>query len=277
MDLMRAAEAGRTDVVLEMLEAGVSPLSVDEMGRTALHKAAFLGLTDMARVLIAHEPAVVAACDVGHNTPLHVVAWAGHVHLTAMLLSHGAAVGAADLGGNTALHRAALEGHADIGEVLLTHGASANAVGSEGSTPLHFVALSACASSAPSFAALLLRYGADPSVPNRYGTTACTLALEQGHEAVARMLLRTPESHHGPARGRREAGGGGGGGSAAEGAHSEEARPDVFTALLGALQSVDLRRTLRVFHSSHRHKFERFASGDYPLELTVLHAQYVSE
>ena len=141
-DLIMAASSGRLDVVVALLEAGVSALAVDETGKTSLHKAAYLNLVQMARELIAREPAIVAACDVAHNTALHVAAWAGNLSMCAALLEAMATVSAADLAGNTPLHHAALEGHIAIGEFLLAHGAAANAPGLEGSTPLHFVALS---------------------------------------------------------------------------------------------------------------------------------------
>ena len=50
-----AASSGRLDVVVALLEAGVSALAVDETGKTSLHKAAYLNLTQMARELIARE------------------------------------------------------------------------------------------------------------------------------------------------------------------------------------------------------------------------------
>ena len=63
--LLAAAESGRTRAVEELLDAGASALAVDPMGRTALHKAAYLGLCDMANVMIKWEPSCVAACDIG--------------------------------------------------------------------------------------------------------------------------------------------------------------------------------------------------------------------
>ncbi|MFN9142559.1 MAG: ankyrin repeat domain-containing protein, partial [Betaproteobacteria bacterium] len=52
----------------------------------------------------AREPAIVAACDVAHNTALHVAAWAGNLSMCAALLEAMAAVSATDLAGNTPLH-----------------------------------------------------------------------------------------------------------------------------------------------------------------------------
>ena len=260
-DLIVAASSGRLDVVVALLEAGVSALAVDETGKTSLHKAAYLNLTQMARELIAREPAIVAACDVAHNTALHVAAWAGNLSMCAALLEAMAAVSATDLAGNTPLHHAALEGHTAIGEILLVHGASANAPGLEGSTPLHFVALS-MTDAKLSFARLLLRHEADPQIPNRHGMTASRLALDQGNDELAQLLLvlAQPDKHAQPAPSPAEA---------------PQKALDVFGCLLRSLAAKELNEELSVFHRSHRHKFLRHHGGDYPHELACVHAQYV--
>ena len=257
-DLIMAASSGRLDVVVALLEAGVSALAVDETGKTSLHKAAYLNLVQMARELIAREPAIVAACDVAHNTALHVAAWAGNLSMCAALLEAMATVSAADLAGNTPLHHAALEGHIAIGEFLLAHGAAANAPGLEGSTPLHFVALSMTDAKLP-FARLLLRHAADPQIPNRHGMTASRLALDQGDDELAQLLLEHAR-HAQPAPSPAEA---------------PTKALDVFGCLLRSLAAKDLNEELSVFHRSHRHKFLRHRGGDYPHELACLHAQYV--
>ena len=246
-DLIVAASSGRLDVVVALLEAGVSALAVDETGKTSLHKAAYLNLTQMARELIAREPAIVAACDVAHNTALHVAAWAGNLSMCAALLEAMAAVSATDLAGNTPLHHAALEGHTAIGEILLVHGASANAPGLEGSTPLHFVALS-MTDAKLSFARLLLRHAADPQIPNRHGMTASRLALDQGNDELAQLLLvlAQPDQHAQPAPSPAEA---------------PQKALDVFGCLLRSLAAKELNEELSVFHRSHRHKFLRHPMG----------------
>ena len=260
-DLIVAASSGRLDVVVALLEAGVSALAVDETGKTSLHKAAYLNLVQMARELIAREPAIVAACDVAHNTALHVAAWAGNLSMCAALLEAMATVSAADLAGNTPLHHAALEGHIAIGEFLLAHGAAANAPGLEGSTPLHFVALSMTDAKLP-FARLLLRHAADPQIPNRHGMTASRLALDQGDDELAQLLLvlAQPDQHAQPAPSPAEA---------------PQKVLDVFGCLLRSLAAKELNEELSVFHRSHRHKFLRHHGGDYPHELACVHAQYV--
>ena len=132
--IIAAAQAGRTDRVVELLDTGCgSALDVDASGQTALHKAALLGLFNMAQVLIARKPDVVSACDAGHNTPLHLAAWGRQVRVVAQLLEAQAAVSSADLCGNTPLHRAALVAHVGVGELLLHHRADVDAVRLRGS------------------------------------------------------------------------------------------------------------------------------------------------
>ena len=66
-----------------------------------------------------------------------------------------------------------------VAEVLLGAAADVNARGSEQNTPLHYVALSDAV--APlALAELLLARGAMAAAKNRFGKTACDLALFQG-------------------------------------------------------------------------------------------------
>lgn len=145
-------------------------------------------------------------------------------------------------------------------EVLLTHGALVDAIGTEGSTALHFATLATPPDSQLEIANLLLRFGGQVNLTNRHGKTPYDLATHFGRHDLAQLLL----------------GGGGGGTATDSGLHAAASAStrDVFDVVLAALQSPALRRVLRAFRAAHHHKFHRHAGGDYPLELTTLHAQY---
>ena len=237
-----------------------------------------MGFDVLARLLIEHEVALVDAQDMGHSTPLHVAAFAGNNHMCATLVEAGASVDATDLSGNTPLHRATLEGHADVMQVLLAHGANANMVGTEGSTPLHFAALAAPVDAQVELAELLLSYGADPLLTNRHGDSASNLALFQGRQQLARVLNGVaPVASSASAASTASAIStaiAATSSADAEDADALERTQDDFLYILGCLQSPGLRRVLLLFHTSHHHKFVKLSGGDYPLELTGLHAQY---
>ena len=103
--LLDAAETGLVDTVLLLLDRGVSAFTVDLSGYTALHKCSFMGFDFVAKVLVEREPRLIDACDLTHNTPLHVAAWSGHVATSIALLEAGANVSACDLAGNTPARR----------------------------------------------------------------------------------------------------------------------------------------------------------------------------
>ena len=187
--LLEAAETGSVDEAMRLLDEGVSALSVDMAGYTALHKCAFMGFELLASSLIRREPNLIDACDITQNTPLHVAAWTGHVRTASTLLDARANVSASDLAGNTPLHRAVLEGQLGVIEVLLACGADVNAAGSEGSTPLHFAIFAVPVETQIALASMLLSHGALTHIPNRHGLCPAALAKNVGRHRLAEMLL----------------------------------------------------------------------------------------
>lgn len=62
-ELLAAAETGQVSRVSQLLSSGTSARSVDAVGHTALHKAAFMGFEALARLLLSHDPSCVNASD----------------------------------------------------------------------------------------------------------------------------------------------------------------------------------------------------------------------
>lgn len=153
-DIIIAADKGQLDIVTALLESGIDPNTVDEIGTSALHNAAKRGHWHIARLLL-EKKASPRIRDGNDATPLYQAIRAGHKHIVRLLLEcdpsscdfkegvpyepiHIAAVlGHADIvqlllecnastlnrarGELTALHLAAERGHHDVCEILLKH------------------------------------------------------------------------------------------------------------------------------------------------------------
>jgi hypothetical protein len=123
--------------------------------------------------------------DVTPFTPLHAAAQAGSLRDIAKLLAGGANVDAvARSNGATPIHFAAGLGHAKAVAALIAGGASVDAQANGGLTPLH----AAVASDRAEAVQTLVSSGAGLAIVDDHGHTPEQLAVELGHENVARML-----------------------------------------------------------------------------------------
>lgn len=105
----------------------------------ALHKAASDGrrTADVEKLLA--NGVDVNYRDKAGTTPLHPVAFLGHIKTAKLLIVHGANVNAMDDKGETPLHLAAEGGWPEIIKLLLDAGADINTKTNEGKTPLDYV------------------------------------------------------------------------------------------------------------------------------------------
>jgi cytohesin len=184
-ELFEAVGDGNAAKVRELLKRGANPNAKNEHGWTPLHRAAYRGHADVARLLLEHgADANAKSKDSFIPTPLHLAAAMGHVDVTKLLLEHGADANAKNKDGFTPLHFAANKGHAEVARLLLEYGADANAKNKDGFTPLHFAAAFGYAV----VARLLLEHGADPSIGDNDSVTPLDIARAAGHEEVARVI-----------------------------------------------------------------------------------------
>ncbi|KAH8879046.1 ankyrin [Thozetella sp. PMI_491] len=163
--LHRAVKAEDQRVVSELLlhsqiNKGID--TKDDLGRTALHEAAILGIPEIIESLLANR-ADIDAVDNQYRTPLHAVVQWGHQKYATikLLIDNGAEVNTRVASGDSPLHdaAAALAREADtkddqgrlpeptdlqrqdrevsekIVDLLLTNGADAHVCNSEGDTP----------------------------------------------------------------------------------------------------------------------------------------------
>lgn len=136
--LDRMAKSGRAEIA-RMLLGQDSNDTHTESGMPPLHRAAYWGLEDAVREILA-DGADPSAGDSDGETPLHKAVRAGKMETVKTLLENGAEPDLPNYLGLTPLHWAALTGQKEIAETLLEHGADAHArdwVGG-GMTPVDF-------------------------------------------------------------------------------------------------------------------------------------------
>ncbi len=88
-------------------------------GATALHLAAYFGLTQLVTDLLRNAPNIDAQDSLG-NTAMMYAAVEGHYAILVQLIEAGASAKIADHNGSNVLHKAALQGRTDVVKILLT-------------------------------------------------------------------------------------------------------------------------------------------------------------
>jgi Raf kinase inhibitor-like YbhB/YbcL family protein len=207
--LMRAASAGRADMVRLLLTTGADA-NATTSGVTALMMASLGGYPDAIRPLLAAK-ADVRARDNQGRTALMAAASSGSAAAVEALLKSGADVAAEDVSGGTALTYAAAEGHEDAVNLLQKGGAkpgnaelilaagrcntavvrSFTAAGMSvnpkdaGTTPLIAAAGGNCVDTVD----VLVASGADLNAQNSDGLTPLIKASAAGYTEIVERLL----------------------------------------------------------------------------------------
>lgn len=171
-----------------LLEAGANPNLKDKFGETPLVKCACNG-NRQGLVALLSRKADPSVAQPRWGTPLHFAAGHGDIDAVNLLLSHGAVIDSRDRSGATPLmvsvklcNRYA---HPWIVNPLLKAGADIHAKDKDGRTALHHAINPQL--NIPAID-LLLEKGADPAVPDNFGTTPITQARSLGFEDIAKKL-----------------------------------------------------------------------------------------
>ncbi|CAG8978699.1 hypothetical protein HYALB_00004682 [Hymenoscyphus albidus] len=164
---------------------------MDELkGLTAMHIAAFFGLTPLINSLLADGHAdEIFVCDTWDNQPLHWAAERGHVEVMQTLLDHKADMNNGEATGVwTPLHMAASSGQIKAMEFLMSgkNGkVNIDAVAKDDGTALT-IALSRNYTKA---AKLLLERGANATLMDGDAESPVAIAASWGHEDLIPLLL----------------------------------------------------------------------------------------
>lgn len=206
MDLLVAIGLGRTDEALKLLETPLPEESAGPPEPPPAFWAARCGQLDLLKRLVRDKAALCEELPVKFHslkgaTLLHVAAGAGHADVVRWLIEQGAPVDRASgtigwFNGCTPLHFAAESGKIEAAKALLAAGASIEgAAHDSGST-----ARPAKASRTPLLAAVrenqremvefLLDRGADIEAASSPYVTALSLAAEEGHVELCKLLVK---------------------------------------------------------------------------------------
>ncbi|XP_052817656.1 ankyrin repeat domain-containing protein 27-like isoform X2 [Mya arenaria] len=170
----------------------VTPIVRDDMGRTALHLAAFYGQAGLIDILVKLR-CLTDASDYLGCTPLHMATLKGHQNVILLLVHFGADISVADNEGNTPLHLCAKNGHEDCVKAILfldilKSRLNVNAQNDMGDTPLHLAAKWGY----EGIVNFLLESEADPRVRNRKRQTPLNVAQNPDIKKALQIVLDDP-------------------------------------------------------------------------------------
>ena len=183
--LVMAVTRGESRSVAALLNhrADVNALGSD--GETALARAAVLGATDVARILIEHGARVNVRFAKVNHLPLHAAAAHGFLPLIQLLLENGADVEARDASGFTPLLDAAEQGRTQAIRLLFNAGAKIDTTNTVGRSALWLAAARGHVESV----AYLLNHNANPLLAAADGQTPLHIAAFNGRPIALRVIL----------------------------------------------------------------------------------------
>jgi ankyrin repeat protein len=138
-ELMQAVEDHDLERVRELLAGGADPSKLTRAGDAPLVMAAYLGHSDIVRLLL-EAGADITAVDPGMKaTALHAAAYAGRTEAARVLIEHGIEIDRqGPKNGYTALHDAIWQNNIDTAKVIIDAGADLTVRSHAGETPLEF-------------------------------------------------------------------------------------------------------------------------------------------
>ena len=179
-DALSAAALGHDGDLVELLDKGMDPNTIDASGNSLLILAARDGHLSTVDILLKRG-AKVAHRNFAGDSALMMAVLKGEMAVTKRLLAANAPI---NQSGWTPLMYAAYEGRADMVALLLEKGAEVNARAPNQSTPLMLAARNGKMDAVR----LLLKAGADTEIKNDQGFTAESWANNAGNTDAADLI-----------------------------------------------------------------------------------------
>jgi len=194
--LIEAADVGDVEAVKRMISRGAKVDELNYLGAPPLQYAVARGHIEIARILVDNGADVNFRIKEG-GTPLMGAATCLKPRSIEFLLSKGADPNKKGDGGLFPLacpfqpDVAAVDKQIECIRLLVSAGAQIDDRADSGFTPLMKAAWFGNTQAAEE----LLRLGADPGLQDNHGKTAAMIAVERGHDELARLLKNAkPES-----------------------------------------------------------------------------------
>jgi ankyrin repeat protein len=136
---MQAVQRNDVRGVQRQIEAGADVNALEANGDAPLVMAAYLGHTEIVRLLLEAGADVTAVDPEMKGTALHAAAYAGRTEAARLLISHGIDINRqGPRNGYTALHDAIWQGHVETARAIIDAGADLQLTTHAGETPLAF-------------------------------------------------------------------------------------------------------------------------------------------
>ncbi|KAI8906796.1 ankyrin repeat-containing domain protein [Gorgonomyces haynaldii] len=181
------AQKGNLKMVMDLVEQGTDPNSLDHQNASSLHWAAINNHISVAQYLIDKGAQVDIIGGDLKATPLHWAARTGHIQMVTFLIQKGANPKLYDGQGYNALHLAAHAGQTFMIVYLIAIGMPVDTLDSMKRTPLMW---SAYQGNSISGMVELLKSGADLDLADETGYTALHWAVISQHYEYAELLLK---------------------------------------------------------------------------------------
>lgn len=170
----------------ELLECGLNPNAVDNLGISVLILAAQRGHKDVVKMLLDFKANPNYAIPDDGNTALLWALWTEHVECARVLVEGGADIHAKNHKGESVFMGAAQNGYLELIDKIIAEGEDVNEQSDSGTTPL----MEASYYGQPEAAKKLLQNGANPNLQDNWGFTALMHASEFGRYNIVSLLVK---------------------------------------------------------------------------------------